>query len=69
MRRFVLVRDVDLSGISGTGQVAEGVVFTDGTCAMRWTTHTCSTCLYAACDDLLTIHGHQGRTRIEWIDT
>jgi hypothetical protein len=69
MRAFRLVRDEDHSGISGIGYVAEGVQFTDGTCAMRWTTHTCSTCLYATYDDLVTIHGHNGSTHIEWTDT
>lgn len=35
MNRFELVRDVDVTGISGTGVVAEGVEFSDGTVALR----------------------------------
>lgn len=68
MRRFRLIRDEDVTGISGVGQVAEGIRFTDGTCAMRWTTHTNSTCVYNSYDDLIAIHGHEGLTHIEWID-
>jgi len=36
MRRFLLVRDCDPSGVSGTGIVAEGVQFSDGTAVMHW---------------------------------
>jgi hypothetical protein len=36
MRLFSLVRDEDVSGISGTGPIAEGVEFTDGSVALRW---------------------------------
>lgn len=36
MRIFVLKRKEDPSGISGTGVVAEGVEFHDGSVALRW---------------------------------
>jgi hypothetical protein len=35
-RPFVLRRLVDETGVSGTGVVAEGVEFSDGTVALRW---------------------------------
>jgi hypothetical protein len=38
MKRFRLVRDRDVSGVSGTGIVAEGTMFSDGTCVLRWLT-------------------------------
>lgn len=38
MRSFELIREADESGVSGTGKVLEGVVFTDGTCVTRWVT-------------------------------
>lgn len=68
MRRFELVRLVDITGVSGTGPVAEGVQFGDGTCALRWRTVTGSTAVYASVADLETIHGHGGQTVIEWLD-
>jgi hypothetical protein len=68
MRIFALVRDTDETGISGTGIVAEGVEFSDGTCSMRWRTKTTSTAVYASIDDLMEIHGHEGKTRIVWED-
>ena len=64
MRRFNLVRDVDISGISGTGIVTEGVEFTDGTVAMRWRGVTPSTGLYEDVSDVVAIHGHEGATRL-----
>lgn len=63
-RLFTLERDVDESGVSGVGVVAEGVEFSDGTCAMRWLTKVTSVAVYASMDDLLSIHGHGGKTRV-----
>lgn len=34
-RLFTLERTIDITGISGTGIVAEGIQFSDGTVAMR----------------------------------
>lgn len=68
VKLFKLVRDEDVSGVSGTGIVAEGVKFSDGTCVLRWVTQWRSTAVYATVEDLDAIHGHGGRTRIEWID-
>lgn len=69
MRRFVLLRNVDVSGISGTGIVAEGVEFNDGTVVIRWVTgdHH-STVVWDAIESVEAIHGHAGATTIEWID-
>lgn len=68
MRRFHLQRLEDASGVSGTGVVAQGVEFDDGACALRWLTATTSTGLYASAEDLVTIHGHEGRTQLVWLD-
>jgi hypothetical protein len=65
---FFLVRDVDATGISGTGKVAQGFVFQDGTAALRWLTHTGSTGFYTSVEDLEKIHGHGGATRLVFIN-
>lgn len=67
MELFNLQRDEDESGVSGTGIVAEGVVFSDGTTIMRWLTETPSTGTYASVADLERIHGHGGRTRVVFL--
>lgn len=68
VRLFKLVRDEDISGISGIGMVAEGVKFSDGTCVLCWVTEHRSIAIYASIEELDAIHGHGGRTRIEWVD-
>lgn len=69
MRRFVLYRELDISGVSGTGIVAEGVVFSDGSVALRWTTNGVhSTVIHESIQTVLAVHGHNGSTVIQWID-
>lgn len=66
MKTFALHRNEDVSGTSGTGKVAQGVEFDDGTVALRWLTRYRSTAFYANAGDLETIHGHDGKTRVVW---
>lgn len=68
MRLFRLKRNVDISGISGPGYVTEGVIFTDGSVAMRWLTHVSSTCYYKSIEDVETIHGHNGASVVEYVN-
>lgn len=68
MYRFVLDRLLDETGVSGTGTVAEGVVFTDGTVALRWLSGTASTAVYASIADVIAIHGHGGKTHVRGLD-
>jgi hypothetical protein len=68
MRLFHLVRKIDETGISGTGIVAEGIQFWNGKCVMCWKTQPAtSVAVYDSIDALITIHGHQGKTIVEWI--
>jgi len=63
---FDLIRLSDEGGVSGTGHVAEGVVFADGTTVMRWLTDKRSTAVYESARDLLAIHGHGGKTEMRY---
>ncbi|HEY5811404.1 MAG TPA: hypothetical protein VIT23_01975 [Terrimicrobiaceae bacterium] len=67
-RRFFLQRSEDLSGVSGLGRVAYGVQFPDGTATIRWNGQPRCTGIYSSMDDLIAIHGHEGRTVVVWID-
>ena len=69
MKRFRLIRIEDPTGVSGTGLVAEGVVFTGGKCALHWLTAHQSVAVYDSLQALQEIHLHHGMTRLEWIDT
>jgi hypothetical protein len=67
MRTFRVVRDVDISGVSGTGDVAQGVTFFDGQTVVRWVSPTPSTNIYDSMADFLVVHGHNGSTRVEYL--
>lgn len=64
MKQHLLARDVDHSGVSGTGAVAEIAEFSDGTVAMHWLTDVTSTAIYKNLEELVQIHGHGGSTRV-----
>lgn len=68
MRRFYLERTVDVSGVSGTGKVVEGVQFTDGKVAIRWMSARPSTVIWDSIEDAIDVHGHGGLTTLQWID-
>lgn len=76
MKTFILYRDEDVTGISGTGPVADGVVFPgDGTTVMRWRDVrgpaaepgvSPTTVVFENIDAVRALHGHGGATRIVW---
>ena len=66
-KRFWLIRTEDISGVSGTGVVADGVSFPDGISVLRWRTAGGSTAVYDSMESLEKIHGHDGRTKIEYV--
>ncbi len=68
IRRFQVERDDDITGVSGTGFVAEGVEFSDGTVVIRWRGDRPSTVTWAALADAYAIHGHDGNTRFVFLD-
>lgn len=65
---FRLVRDEDESGVSGTGHVADGVIWHDGTCTVHWRTERTSTTVYKDFATVLAIHGHGGKTRADLVE-
>jgi hypothetical protein len=68
MRRFYLERLEDVSGVSGTGVVVEGVEFSDGTCAYRWISNYATTVIADSIEIIERVHGHDGRTVVRWLD-
>jgi hypothetical protein len=67
-RTFELVRYRDLSGVSGTGVVAEGCVFTDGSVALRWRGTNPATAVWPDLESVLAVHGHHGATEVRWLE-
>lgn len=69
MRLFELHRDIDESGVSGTGKVTQGVQFDDGQVCMLWLTALKGyPQVYPHIERVLEIHGHDGKTRVVWLD-
>lgn len=77
IRRFELVRHEDESGVSGTGVVAVGVEFPNGFVEIQWLNdHNPSVSTEAnghasypgGIEDVIEVHGHDGRTEVRWVD-
>lgn len=74
-RTFVLFRDTDVTGISGTGPVADGVVYPDGVTVMRWRDVAGPNAdagvrptivVHESPESVEALHGHNSATRIVW---
>lgn len=66
---FELHRDHDVSGVSGTGKVAEGVIFTDGEAVIHWHGRYPTTTAHPqGIASIKAVHGHGGATRIVLAD-
>jgi hypothetical protein len=77
VRRFQVKRDVDMTGVSGTGIVADGVEFPDGTTVVRWRDVTgpnydrgvrATTVVFPNVTAVEALHGHNGATTLVWLD-
>ncbi len=68
MRRFQLIRDVDVSGVSGTGIVAEGCEMTSGKVILTWLSNLSTVEICDNAKVLEEIHGHEGSTKIVFLD-
>jgi hypothetical protein len=65
MKVFYVRRHADVSGVSGTGIVAEGVQFARH-CVVVWNSKLDSIEITPDVDTFLKIHGHDGKTVVEW---
>lgn len=74
-RTFTIQREMDVTGISGTGHVADGVVFPDGTTVVRWRDLggpaaergvRPTTVVFESVEAVEALHGHNGATRLVW---
>ena len=64
---FALYREQDVTGVSGSGTVAHGVQFADGTVVLRWLGRNPSTVIWESLEAAMSVHGHDGRTRVVWL--
>ena len=78
-RTFHVQRDQDITGVSGTGVVADGCEFPDGTTVVRWRElpqgHPnyqrgvrATTVIFPNPQAVEALHGHNGATHLAWDD-
>lgn len=65
IKPFYMVRREDVSGTSGTGIVAVGVVMPSGKCVVEWLSTETTDTIFESLDQIERIHGHDGRTEIK----
>jgi len=68
MRRFILERQEDVNGTSGTGIVAEGCEFENGWVAFTWLSPYSMVTTAPSIHNIKHVHGHNGKTKVVWID-
>jgi hypothetical protein len=67
-KRFRLLRHVDVSGVSGTGHVADGWAI-EAVAVVCWRGfHPTTTVHHGGMESVEAIHCHGGRTVIEWVE-
>ncbi|WP_251054063.1 hypothetical protein [Streptomyces sp. ISL-66] len=68
-RRFHLLRHHDVTGVSGDGIVADGVLWPDGAASVRWRGEHPSVVFWDRGQlSVDHVHGHGGFTEIVWDD-
>ena len=65
--RFLLIRDVDETGVSGTGIVAMGFQFPTGRVVIEWLVKPFALGIFSSLQELIEVHGHEGKTRVKFI--
>jgi hypothetical protein len=68
-RRFELYRYRDPGGVSGTGVVAHGCEFLDGSVSLRWLGDYPCTSVWSDIDSMLAVHGHLGASEVRYLDS
>lgn len=69
--RFILRRTEDISGISGSGDVADGVEFAKADFVVLCWRETARTkpsiTVFNSIEAMLEVHGHAGLTKVVWV--
>lgn len=69
MRRFVLIRKDDKTGVSGTGSVLEGVLTESGRVIVEWVTPYKSIGVYDSLENFVALHVQlPHESEIVWVD-
>ena len=64
MKTFYLLRHEDVHNNSGTGVVAEGIIFDNQMVAMTWLSKYKTVTTFPNIQAVKDLHGHEGRTEV-----
>lgn len=64
LQEFYLLREQDVSGVSGTGIVARGIILPSHRVVMEWSMPFESITIFQNIGEVSQIHGHGGATKI-----
>ena len=67
---FVMVRNADETGVSGTGPVADGIVFPSGSCVVEWRGSTPCVQVWSSFSAFKRVHidpHPDNRTELRWL--
>ncbi len=68
IKHFYLNRNVDETGMSGIGKVAEGVELPSGIVVIWWLMEPYSIGIYPSIQELEDLHSHgKGTTEVVWV--
>ena len=67
-RRFHLLRTEDVSGVSGTGVVAEGIEYSSGWVSLQFISQYACVEIAPSMKVVEEVHSHGGKTTIVWDD-
>lgn len=68
LKQFYLNRKEDVSGVSGTGIIAQGVIFPSGKVVMEWATSYGSIAIYENINEIQVLHANKGKTELIYIN-
>lgn len=68
MKQFYLNRKIDLSGVSGTGIIAYGVILPSGRVVMEWVTEHKSIAIYDGINEIQILHAQPDKTELIFFD-
>ena len=56
MKIFKMYRKYDISGVSGTGYILDGIIFDDGITIVKWRSNHSSISIFKSFEDFKAIH-------------
>ena len=63
MQAYIVIRETDVSGVSGVGEVAQAIQFDSGQVVVGWLVPPHSLSIHDSLEAAVAVHGHNGATK------